>query len=839
MKKALCFILALILLLSIAACGQGPEPAATPGTETREPEADRLERALAYLHGRKGTFTQRHLYTYLELYRMTHPGANLMLNGLDSDNKQVYLDMTGLDVKAFAESGFLPDFVTVRSYGFANEFVPLSEPIPREPEWDRVSEHGVRFTMDRAVWPVGTEYVRFTLRNEGEKNYSYGADVQMEKYVAGSWQPLQHSGGIALIAYNLPLGQEVSLSPPMMYFPALGEGLYRVGFISKGDWAEFAVRREAEPLDLTGVWRTNYPEAALLLAGLPETVESELSGAANWPALSSTWELTAENQWSDRELADLLLGEEAEYDASAGVYRLGDCTLSLKNGAQLTRDTLLVKALCLTMGDMSLSLEQMGWKNGFKTNHIQPLSGLYPWARGTAYSPDLDILNARLAAALEALGEEAGELQGFRFSKKDLKDLQLLVIPVCTEADGPYSIPVCSPDGELAGAAAWGICRSINYIDPELLALNIRLPGYRLTPGETRSKTLSPLEQAKKFLPLLQEEGIRLVSFDYVLIPDLNGSEETTLRPAYRLLAETASGEERCFVVSAVSKAASAYDLPRRVWLEELYASGKEESGSFALNSIPDAETERLIRQCTHIVKAEYAGTESWNRGEMLAFIPLETWKGEIRDERIFLQAEDPVLLGRQGFKKGDTVILLLNRHISVYYPHDIYTTAGGYELGALEKARVDSLLADAPPPEKDHYGVEYTLSQEVNEILEATECIFTVEPISVSVPEGKGTVTWNCRVQAALRGQPVVREIHIVFFPGDVVEGEEYLVLLNNVDGGTLYVLSSRNSVYPLKEAQGMEEFAALLALTGEVTASETPTLEELLAAEQAAGNG
>lgn len=81
-----------------------------------------------------------------------------------------------------------------------------------------------------------------------------------------------------------------------------------------------------------------------------------------------------------------------------------------------------------------------------------------------------------------------------------------------------------------------------------------------------------------------------------------------------------------------------------------------------------------------------------------------------------------------------------------------------------------------------------------------------------------------------------MVREIHIVFFPGDVVEGEEYLVLLNNVDGGTLYVLSSRNSVYPLKEAQGMEEFAALLAQAGEVTAPETPTWEELLAEEQAA---
>ena len=568
MKKTLCFILALILLLSIAACGQGPEPTAAPWTETREPEADRLERALAYLHGRKGTFTQRHLYTYLELYRMTHPGANLAVTGLSADNKQVRLEMTGLDVRAFAESGFLPDFVTVRTCGAANEFVPPDEPIPREPEYDRLSDSGVRVTLERADWPAGTEYLRFTLRNEGEKNYTYGADVQMEKCVAGSWQPLQFAGGIAAIGYSLQPGKEVTLSAPLMYYPALGEGLYRVGFISKGVWAEFAVRREAEPLDLTGVWRTNYPEAALLLAGLPETVESELSGAASWPALSSNWVLTVENQYSNEELVTLLLGEEAEYDAEAEVYRLGEYALSLESGAELTRDTLLAKALRLTLGDMSLSLEQMGWKNGWKngwnTDHIQPLSSLYPWARGTAYSPDQDILNTRLAAALEALGEEAGELRDFRFTREDLKGLYLLVVPVCAEGNGHNVIPLCSPQGELAGAAAWCLCRDINDIDPELLALRIRLPGYRLTPGEVQSKTLSPLEQAEKFLPLLKEEGIRLLRFDYVLIPDLHGSEERTLHPAYRLLAETASGEERCFAVSAVSKEAFAYDLSSR-----------------------------------------------------------------------------------------------------------------------------------------------------------------------------------------------------------------------------------------------------------------------------------
>ena len=338
MKRIFALVLTLLLLLSACEGREAttPEPDGTVPAESvtlaPEPTWDPLERALAYLHGQKGTYTQRHMNTYLELYRMTHPGANLMITGYEAVIEQVYLDMTGLDVRAFAESGYLPDYVTVRSYGFANEFVPLNEPIPWEPEWDRVSDNGVRVTMDRAVWPAGTEYPRFTLRNDGEKPYTYGVDVQLQKYVESGWQPIFHAGGIPAVAYYLQPGQEVSLCPATMYYPALGEGLYRVGFLRDDVWAEFAVRRDAEALDMGCIWRTNYPEAALLLAGLPETVESDLDKATYWPTLSSTWELTEEIPYSNEDLVFLLLGEGTEYDALAGVYRQGDCTLSLKTG---------------------------------------------------------------------------------------------------------------------------------------------------------------------------------------------------------------------------------------------------------------------------------------------------------------------------------------------------------------------------------------------------------------------------------------------------------------------------------------------------------------------------
>ena len=615
MTKTLKYAIALLLLLSLTACGRPAAPAAEPTTAPTEtpapgatatptsaapaetPEAaptpapeptpepddsrDPLERALAFLRGWDAQYASKHINTCLELYRMTHPGANVAATGWTVNAGVVELDLTGLDARAFAESGYLPESVHAAYFGYANEFVPLDEPIPREPEWDRVSEQEIRVAMDRADWPVGAEYVRFTMRNEGEEPWTYGEDVELQKYVEGEWLPLRHSGLILAIGNILNPGQEVSLGPPLVYYPALGEGLYRVGFIGKDAWAEFAVRAEAEPLDPAG-WRSGFPEAALLLAGLPETVDSELTNAARWPVFSSTWELREDRKYTDAELAALLLGEGAEYDASARVYRLGDGALSLEAGAVLERDLLLVRALRLTLppaeagtlasGEIP-SPEQAGWVNGTPSALIPPLDSLYPNITGKRYAPDADILNERLETALEALGDEAGELRDFRFTREDLRDLQLMIVPVCTEGEVPHTISLCSPYGELAGAAAWCVYRDSFSDGRELLLLSARYPGYSLTPGE-QQETRSPLEQAELFLPLLQgEEDLRLVSFDYVLIPDGNDADGNTLRPVYRLQAATGSGEERTYVVSAVSRRASAYELRRRARLHELRES--------------------------------------------------------------------------------------------------------------------------------------------------------------------------------------------------------------------------------------------------------------------------
>ena len=589
MKRTICLFLLLALLLS--ACGgrtaQVPLPEPAPSQEpmpepTPAPEAeDPLERALDYLRARDGNYTARHMNTYLELYRMTHPGANVFCSVESHSPRRVSLQLTGLDAPAFAESGYLPDLAKVVSLGKDFAFVPLNEPIPREPEFDRVSDRGLRITLDQAEWPTGTEFVRFTLRNEGKNRQTYGADLLLEKYVEGNWQSFRFTDNLAAIGYSLAPGAERIRYADVSRYPALGEGLYRVRFASHGDdWAEFAVRAEAESPDLRGWWRISSPEAALLLGGLPEGVESDLSRETPWPAMSSTWELQRDGEYSDAEVAAILLGEGAEYDPSAEVYRLGDGTLSLAQGARLERDSLLVQALrlALPLGDTDpadpraiTALEQAGWSYVYRESSVPPLDVLYPGKLWSCYTPDVDILNQRLETALAALGEEAGELRDFRFTQEEGEKLRLLLLPLYTPGDRGKSlnsapIPLCSPYGEL-GAADWCVVRG-----GELLLLSAPYLGCTMVPGKER-ETLSPLVQAEKFLPLLQgEEGVKLTSFDYALLPRLRvkEGEDTTFSPVYRLRGVTESGEARTWVVSAVSGVPAAYDLPRRVYLQNL-----------------------------------------------------------------------------------------------------------------------------------------------------------------------------------------------------------------------------------------------------------------------------
>ncbi|MBR5701054.1 MAG: hypothetical protein IKX47_01205 [Oscillospiraceae bacterium] len=360
-----------------------------------------------------------------------------------------------------------------------------------------------------------------------------------------------------------------------------------------------------------------------------ELLAEELRYTLKWPVRSYNWRLT-ERDPEDPEaqeafLVDTLLGEGAEYDPETGTYRAGVRTLDLTEGAKLTCDTLLARALVLTLPlrkpetldprDIP-ALEDTGWLSTqrwpIQTGEL-PFIDLYfqtqkeitltdetgeeqTWVLNnqggdahTNYVPDLEALNARLKAVLReerarlgnlAFLREYRDLMGFSFTKFDLKDLYLICMPIQAILHGDpgiYTYTYVSPWGELASAAVWVL------YSPRLglLALDAPYLGYTLEPNGEPRETSSPEEALPKLLEQLEgEEGLRLLSLDFVLTDESEywrdlryttkyGGKKRSLGPMWRLRAETGEGEKRTSVinVSGVSKR-TAYDLMERCYLE-------------------------------------------------------------------------------------------------------------------------------------------------------------------------------------------------------------------------------------------------------------------------------
>ena len=514
MKKTTCILLALVLLLAMAACGERPEPVPESSPEPAAlltPE----ERAEEYLRSRDYDYVVNNLEVYIEYYRLTHPGAELGYVGYSTMRPAIRLDMYGADAKAFGESGLLPDFVSFR-YGF----------IPEENIFVLSSAHG------------------------------------------------------------------------------------------------------------------GYPEAALLQEGLPENVESAALGRVLWPDWSFEWRLTETGNISERLLARLILGDGGEYDGEAGTYRAGDRTLDLRDGARLSCDTRLARALVLTLplregGTLDPrdipTLEEAGWRGerhpALNLKEVPFLERLYSQRRDRVtlsdeageektfdlvtagrfdtYIPDPETLNARLSAALEEerveLGEAAfqaeyGDLAGFAFTGEDLKDLYLVRVPIHAVLGTLLDYDYLSPWGELASSAAWVLySRSLG-----ILALDAPLLGYTLEPRQiTWQETGTPEKALNKLLDRLSgEKGIKLLSMDYVLADgmaydrDLRyttqyGEKKRGLEPMWRIRAETGSGEEQTWLVSI--NAQNAYELSERCYLETVQNRMPELFQDYSVQN-PDAD---------------------------------------------------------------------------------------------------------------------------------------------------------------------------------------------------------------------------------------------------------
>ena len=362
--------------------------------------------------------------------------------------------------------------------------------------------------------------------------------------------------------------------------------------------------------------------------GLPAEQAEEVLASLNWPAPSYTWRLEERlgEAGEDREafLTRAILGEGAEYDPETGTYRSGNRTLDVTDGARLTCDTLLARALTLTLPLRQAetldprdipSLEETGWTGTsrwpvqtgelpfldlyFQTREEIPLTDeageKRTWTLSNqggaapgpaAYLPDPEALNARLKAVLKAervrLGtlaflREYRDLMGFSFTESDLRNLYLICMPVHAILHGDPGIfryPYVSPWGELASSAVWMLYSK----QQGLLALDAPLLGYTLKPMGAAWQVEPPEEALQWLLDRLSgEEGLRLTAMDCVLTDgmayerDLRytnhyGVKRRTVEPMWRVRGETAAGEDRTWLISM--NARSGYDLMERCYME-------------------------------------------------------------------------------------------------------------------------------------------------------------------------------------------------------------------------------------------------------------------------------
>jgi len=233
---------------------------------------------------------------------------------------------------------------------------------------------------------------------------------------------------------------------------------------------------------------------------------------------------------------------------------------------------------------------------------------------------------------------------------------------------------------------------------------------------------------------------------------------------------------------------------------------------------------EEMIGYSTHIVTAMFVGPEKVDNLDVLRFTIVDVMKGQLENETIFVIAPDYDYDGtiiELRYFPGETYTLFLERNTSLYYSSDRYVCLSVSEKDKTDEEKTRDILrryADGSLTLgieiPDEYGSGFTMSDDIADILRVSSDIHEIEVLSVFVESTHApTTVYNCRINRTMLGSPESSEILIVFFNDSVEINGEYIVLLVQVDEGSLiYNLSSKNSVYTLQEAAKIPELAVFL---------------------------
>ncbi len=190
---------------------------------------------------------------------------------------------------------------------------------------------------------------------------------------------------------------------------------------------------------------------------------------------------------------------------------------------------------------------------------------------------------------------------------------------------------------------------------------------------------------------------------------------------------------------------------------------------------------------------------------------------------------------GAYDYKIGNDYILVLEKHISVYYDNDIYIVVSDifmpveddtikpqmyyreYKINEQDTINkkdfllyVDNLKLRKNDYDFDSmiYGTEYVKSSDIKDIVKNSQHIVKIKVNDMYVEGNTNRDTYYCEIIEEYKGEIKAFEqnenisdkkiIRIPFFKGTVSTGKEYIVMLNEINETSLiYVLSSKNSLY------------------------------------------
>lgn len=242
---------------------------------------------------------------------------------------------------------------------------------------------------------------------------------------------------------------------------------------------------------------------------------------------------------------------------------------------------------------------------------------------------------------------------------------------------------------------------------------------------------------------------------------------------------------------------------------------------------------EETIEQCTHIVEAVYEGSEIVDNYNDLKFSVVDKIKGDMSDSLIYVQDSYNLMA---EYATGNTFVLFLDKHVSLYSTNDIYTIRKCQPSKEVDIKYIQDIINASQVEAPDKYGYVYTKSTDMKDILDVTANIFEVEVLDVElVSKYAPTTIYNCRVNKTMKNEPENSDIQIVFFNDTVEKGKDYIVLLADTKvPSKLYTLSSKNSVYTPEEANKIPELSSLTASAKEYKGGHEKNNESIYQAEQ-----